>query len=70
MTLGGGYIMRPYSGKDSEYRGFFIKNNKKDGFLEIYDNNNKYLFKILNNGHGSITMAKWRIDEHIRQYGI
>ena len=34
--------MKYWSGNNFEYRGYNVKNNKKDGFLEVYDKYNNY----------------------------
>ena len=61
--------MKPYMGSDVEYRGYYIKNNKKDGFLEVYDKNGNYLFRQHNFNHGSFTDVKLKIDEMVKRYG-
>lgn len=53
--------MKRWSGIDFSYKGFDIHNNKKDGYLEIYKNG-KYVDRIWNISHGSITDTKRRID--------
>ena len=60
--------MKPYMGKDVEYNGYLIKNNKKDGFLEVYDKNGNYLFRQPNFNHGSFTDVKRKIEELNKRY--
>ena len=57
-----GDYVKHWSGNDFTYRGYHVKNNKKDGYLEVYDKYNQYIFRINNVGHGSVTEAKVRID--------
>ena len=54
--------MKAWSGKDIN-----IHNNKKDGYIEIYKDN-KYIERIWNTSHGSITRAKERIDYIIKTH--
>lgn len=61
--------MKHWSGKDFEYRGYMVKNNKKDGFLNVYDKNNNYLFRVSSLGHGCIPEVKFHIDNLISRYG-
>ena len=61
--------MKPYMGSDVEYCGYHIKNNKKDGFLEVYDKNGNYLFRQHNFNHGSFIDIKRKIEEMIKRYG-
>lgn len=44
--------MKHWSGKDFEYRGYLVKNDKKDGFLVVYDSRGNYLFRVNSFGHG------------------
>lgn len=60
--------MKKWSGKDFEYRGYCVKNNKKDGYLYVYDKNGNYAFRVDNFGHGSVTDAKSQIDYLIKRY--
>lgn len=60
--------MKHWSGKDFKYRGYMVKNNKKDGFLNVYDKNNNYLFRVSSFG-GCIPEVKFRIDNLISRYG-
>lgn len=46
-----------------------VKNNKKEGFLNIYDKRNNYLFRVSSFGHGCISEVKIRIDNLISRYG-
>lgn len=57
--------MKPWTGKDLSYRSYVIYNNKSEGHLEIYKNS-KYVERIWNNSHGSISEAKNRIDYLIK----
>lgn len=59
--------MKPWSGKDFKYNDFDIHNNKKDGYLEIYKDG-KYVDRIWNISHGSITTVKDRIDYLIKEH--
>lgn len=61
--------MKHWSGKDFEYRGYMVKINKKEGFLNIYDKRNNYLFRVSSFGHGCISEVKIRIDNLISRYG-
>lgn len=47
------------------YRGYVIHNNKSKGYLEIFKNG-KYVERIWNNSHESITEAKSNIDYLIK----
>lgn len=60
--------MKYWGGNDFEYRGYNVKNNKKDGYLEVYDKNNNYVFRVGSFGNGCITEVKSRIDSLIRKY--
>lgn len=61
--------MKYWSGKDFDYRGYHVKNNKKDGFLEVYDKYNNYTFGVNSFGKGCVTDVKNRIDDLIKRYG-
>lgn len=60
--------MKHWSGKDFDYRGYIVRNNKKEGFLNIYDKHNNYLFRVSSYG-GCISEVKFRIDNLINRYG-
>lgn len=57
--------MKPWTGKDLGYRGYVIHNNKSEGCLEIFKNG-KYVERVWNNSHGSITEVKNKIDYLIK----
>ena len=61
--------MKYWSGSNFEYRGYNIKNNTKDGYLEVYDKNNNYAFRVDSFGKGCVAEAKCQIDELIKRYG-
>lgn len=61
--------MKYWSGKDFDYRGYHVKNNKKDAFLEVYDKYNNYVFRVDSFGRGCVTEVKNRIDDLIKRYG-
>lgn len=61
--------MKYWSGKDFDYRRYHIKNNKKDGFLEVYDKYNNYAFRIDSFGRGCVSGVENCIDELIKRYG-
>lgn len=61
--------MKYWSDKDFDYRGYQVKNNKKDGFLEVYDKNNNYVFRVDSFGKGCVTEVKRQIDWLIKRYG-
>ena len=60
--------MKHWSGKDFEYRGYKVKNDKSNGFLEVYDKNCNYLFRVNSFGKGCVTEVKIRIDDLIKRY--
>ena len=64
----GDYFMKYWSGKDFEYRGYKVKNDKKNGYLEVYDKNNNYLFRVNSLGKGSVTEVKYRIDRLVPEF--
>lgn len=57
--------MKPWTGKDLGYRGYVIHNNESEGYLETFKNG-KYVERVWNNSHGSITEAKNKIDYLIK----
>ena len=57
--------MKPWSGKDFEYLGFYIKNNKKIGYFEIFDKNDNLLFRQTNCCHASVTTVKKKIEDFL-----
>ena len=61
--------MKYWSGSNFEYRGYNIKNNTKDGYLEVYDKNNNYAFRVDSFGKGCVTEVKRQIDELIKRCG-
>lgn len=61
--------MKYWSGSNFEHRGYNIKNNTKDGYLEVYDKNNNYAFRVDSFGKGCVTEVKRQIDELIKRYG-
>lgn len=61
--------MKPWGGNELEYRGYKIKNNKREKCLYVYDYNGNYAFRIDNYNHGSISDAKDYVDILIRRYG-
>ena len=62
--------MKNWSGNSFEYRGYNVKNNTKDGYLEVYDRNNKYVFRVDSFGKGCVTEVKRQIDELNKRYGV
>lgn len=58
--------MKIWSGKELKYRGFLIKNNKNDGYLEIYDEKNHFIKRVENLENDSITDAKIEIDKILK----
>ena len=58
--------MKHWSGKDFEYRGYLIKNDKRNGFLNVYNNKGNYIFRVNSFGHGCVTEVKVRIDNLIK----
>lgn len=61
--------MKRWSGKDFEYRGYTIKNNKTDGFLNVYDSRGNYIFRVDSFGKGCVNAVKYRIDDIIKRFG-
>lgn len=61
--------MKYWSGNNFEYQGYNVKNNKKDGYLEVYDKNNNYAFRIDSFGKGCVAEVKRQIDSMINRYG-
>ena len=61
--------MKYWSGSNFEYRGYNIKNNTKDGYLEVYDKNNNYAFRVDSFGKGCVAESKRQIDVLIKRYG-
>lgn len=57
--------MKHWGGKDFEYRGFKVHNNKKEHFLEAYKDN-QYYFRVDSFGRGSVTSVKVKIDMMIK----
>ena len=58
--------MKNWSGKDFDYRGYNVKNNTKDGYLEVYDKNNNYIFRVDNYDKGCVSKIKYQIDKLIK----
>lgn len=58
-----------YGGTGFKYRGFSVKNNKKDRYLEIYDKRGNLMSRVDNFGQGCVSEAKCRIDVLIKRYG-
>ena len=61
--------MKNWCGNSFEYRGYNIKNNIKDGYLEVYDKNNNYAFRVDSFGKGYVSEVKHQIDRLIKRYG-
>lgn len=61
--------MKYWSGNDFEYRGHIVKNNKKDGYLNVYDKRNNFIFRVESFGRGCVQHVKSHIDNLIRRYG-
>lgn len=57
--------MKPWSGKDFEYLGLYIKNNKKIGYFEVFDKNDNLLFRQTNYSHASVTTVKKKIEDFL-----
>ena len=57
--------MKPWSGKDFEYLGLYIKNNKKIGYFEVFDKNDNLLFRQTNCSHASVTIVKKKIEDFL-----
>ena len=57
--------MKPWSGKDFEYLGLYIKNNKKIGYFEVFDKNDNLLFRQINCSHASMTTVKKKIEDFL-----
>ena len=60
--------MKNWNGKDFHYRGYLVKNNKKDGFLSVYDDRGNYIFRVNSFGHGCVSEVKYRIDDLIKRF--
>lgn len=58
-----------WSGKDFNYRGYNIINDKKRKYLMVYDKRGNYVFREENWSHGNITVVKKRIDDLINRHG-
>lgn len=61
--------MKHWSGKDFEYRGYSVRNNKKDGYLNVYDKRNNYIFRVNSFGRGCVQSVKSQIDGLIKRHG-
>lgn len=61
--------MKRWNGKDFEYRGYKIKKNKRDGYLEVYDKRDNYILRVENYSHGAANDVKFKIDCLIKDYG-
>ena len=61
--------MKYWSGNNFEYRGYNVKNNIRDGYLEVYDKNNNYAFRVDSFGKGCVAEVKRQIDGLIKKYG-
>lgn len=59
--------MKPWSGKDFEYLGLYVKNNKKIGYFEVFDKNGNLLFRQNNCSHASVTTVKKKIEDFQRK---
>lgn len=59
--------MKFWSGKDFEYLGLYVKNNKKIGYFEIFDENDNLLFRQKNCGHACVTTVKKKIEDFQRK---
>lgn len=59
--------MKFWSGKDFEYLGLYVKNNKKIGYFEIFDKNDNLLFRHKNCGHASVTTVKKKVEKFQRK---
>ena len=59
--------MKNWSGNDFSYRGYHVKNNKKDGYLEVYDQRGNYVLRVDSFGTGSVTEVKSKIDRLRRE---
>lgn len=60
--------MKNWSENSFEYRGYNVKNNTRDGYLEVYDRNNNYAFRVDSFGKGCVTEVKRQIDGLIKRY--
>ena len=61
--------MKYWGGKDFNYRGFEIHNNKREHFLEV-SKNGQYYFRVDSFGKGSVTSVKVKIDMLIKKSTI
>lgn len=62
--------MARWCGKDINYRGYLIKNDKVNKYLIVYDQRGNFMFRVENLSHGSITEVKNKIDALIERYNI
>lgn len=60
--------MKPWGGDELEYRGYRIKNNKREKILYVFDDKGNYAFGVDNYNHGSISSAKDTIDILIKRH--
>lgn len=66
-AIKGVFNMKPWSGKDFEYLGLYVKNNKKIGYFEVFDKNGNLLFRQDNCSHASVTTVKKKVEEFQRK---
>lgn len=59
--------MKPWSGKDFEYLGLYVKNNKKIGYFEVFDKNGNLLFRQNNCSHACVTTVKKKVEDFQRK---
>lgn len=61
--------MKHWSGDNFNYRGYSVINNKKQGFLEVYDNRGNPILRVNSFGKGCVTDVKRKIDDIITRFG-
>lgn len=60
--------MKIWNGNDFEYLGYFVKNNKKAKYFEVFDKNGNLLFRQTNWGHACVTSVKHKIEDFHKKY--
>lgn len=61
--------MKAWSGKDFDYRGYHIVNDKKNRLLLIFDPNGWCCDRVNNWSHSAVTAAKDKVDYQIKNHG-
>ena len=59
--------MKPWSGKDFEYLGLYVKIIKRLDIFEVFDKNGNLLFRHNNCSHASVTTVKKKVEEFQRK---